>query len=67
MRTLFTSRRPLQRAENIKAIYDAYDGEKALIPKARFDEVNAANLIVTSMPEIIENKDLNLLRIEVVL
>ena len=29
MRTLFTSRRPLQRAENIKAIYDAYDGEKA--------------------------------------
>ena len=25
----FTSRRPLQRAENIKAIYDAYDGKKA--------------------------------------
>lgn len=26
---LFTSQRPLERAENIKAVYDAYDGEKA--------------------------------------
>lgn len=25
---LFTSHRPLERAENIKAVYDAYDGEK---------------------------------------
>ena len=31
MRVLFTSRRPLQRAENIKAIYDAYDGEKTFL------------------------------------
>ena len=26
---LFTSQRPLERAENIKAVYEAYDGEKA--------------------------------------
>ena len=31
---LFTSQRPLERAENIKAVYDAYDGEKAF---ARMD------------------------------
>lgn len=28
---LFTSDRPLQRAENIKAVFDAYDGEKEFI------------------------------------
>ena len=29
---LFTSSRPLERAENLKAVWDAYDGEKAYFP-----------------------------------
>ena len=33
MCVLFTSARPLERAENIKAVYDAYDGEKQYIQR----------------------------------
>ena len=46
MRTLFTSRRPLQRAENIKAIYDAYDGKKAfsqMDPRLRIPDADMRN------------------------
>ena len=28
-KVIFTSNRPLERAENLKAVWDAYDGEKA--------------------------------------
>lgn len=31
MTVLFTSQRPLERAENLKAVYDAFDGEKAFL------------------------------------
>ena len=36
MTVLFTSHRPLNRAENIKAVWDAYDGEKHFIQLALF-------------------------------
>lgn len=35
MCVLFASNRPLERAENIKAVYDAYDGEKQYIRASR--------------------------------
>ncbi len=33
MSVLFTSVRPLERAENLKAVYDAYDGEKQYVQR----------------------------------
>ena len=34
---LFTSLRPLDRAENIKSVYDAYDGEKEFVHRKRWE------------------------------
>lgn len=36
---LFTSLRPLERAENIKAVYDAYDGEKEFVCRKRWEPI----------------------------
>lgn len=47
---LFASNRPLDRAENIKAAYEAYDGEKIFIQRtASFKNVdlNKYDLMVT--------------------
>ena len=39
MCVLFTSLRPLDRAENIKAVYDAYDGEKQFVQRKRWEQI----------------------------
>ena len=38
---LFSSRRPLDRAENIKAVFDAYQGEKVFVPMDPWRRNNA--------------------------
>lgn len=39
MCVLFTSIRPLERAENIKAVYEAYDGEKVFVHRKRWEPI----------------------------
>lgn len=47
---LFTSVRPLERAENIKAVYDAYDGDKVFVQRSYskpIENIEQYSLMVT--------------------
>lgn len=56
MCVLFVSLRPLERAENIKAVYDGYDGEKQFIQKQIHESIK--NLLDTGRYRVLVTDEL---------